>query len=109
MMFLLTLMVVVSSISVFISLYKYFFFSWDCNPVYLPRELSSFINFVDLFLTRQLWIYVITQFFWPTKSHIEEEDMVHELEKQQEQIDFDEKRKENPIRRAFTQNIGQQQ
>ena len=35
---------------------------------------------------------------------MEEEDMYNELEKQQEQIDFDEKRKENPIRRAFTQN-----
>ena len=29
---------------------------------------------------------------------MEEEDMYHELEKQQEQIDFDEKRKENPIK-----------
>ena len=68
-------MVSVSSFSLMIQIYKSLFFSHDCNPIYIPRELSSFINYVDLFLTRQLWIYVITQFFWPTKKHIKEEDI----------------------------------
>ena len=75
MLCLLYLMVSVSSFSLLLQIYKSFFFSHDCNPIYIPRELSSFINYVDLFLTRQLWIYVITQFFWPTKQHIEEEDI----------------------------------
>ena len=74
MMCILYLMVFCSTFTFIHTIYKYFFYSEDCNPVYLPREVATAIDYSDLFVTRQLWIYVISQFFWPTKSHIKDDE-----------------------------------
>ena len=79
-MFILYVMLAVSTYSTLNGLQKFIFFSSDCNPKYLPHEVSSLIDFLDMFVTRQLWVYITIQFFWPTKSHIREDDIyVNEL------------------------------
>ena len=89
MMCILYLMVFCSTFTFIHTLYKYFFYSEDCNPVYLPREVATAIDYIDLFVTRQLWIYVISQFFWPTKSHIKDDEVydsqVQHLEQNEKQ------------------------
>ena len=81
MMCILYMMVGVSTFTFCHMMYAFVFYSDDCNPVYLPREIASAFNFVDLFVTRQLWIYVVSQFFWPTKSHIEDNEIYDEEKK----------------------------
>ena len=77
MMFILYVMCAVSTYSFLNGLQKFIFYSSDCNPKYYPHELASFIDFLDLFVTRQLWIYVTLKFFWPTKQNVAEEDLYY--------------------------------
>ena len=58
MMFVLYLMLTVSTYSTLNGLQKFIFFSSDCNPKYMPHEVSSLIDFLDYFVTRQLWVYI---------------------------------------------------
>ena len=92
MMFILYLMLGVSSFSLLNGIQKYMFYSFDCNPKYIPHWLASFIDFIDLFVTRQMWVYITIQFFWPTKSHIEEDENYDKdysiLEDEEETFDF---------------------
>ena len=69
--FVLTMMLVVSTYSLANTLYKYFGYSKDCNPKILPHWVASLLDGINLFVTRQLWIYVISVFFWPTKKNLE--------------------------------------
>ena len=69
-------MIGVSTWTLINCIYRYNFFSEDCNPVYMSRELNSLVTFLDLFVTRQLWIYVVTQFLWPTKKQEKEDEML---------------------------------
>ena len=76
MMCVLYLMIGVSTWTLINNIYRYFLFSEDCNPVYMTRELNSLLHFIELFVTRQLWIYVVTQFLWPTKKQEKEDEML---------------------------------
>ena len=68
----------VSTFSSLNGIQKFIFYSKDCNPKYIPHEVASFINFIDYFVTRQLWVYAIIKSFWPTKAHEEEDDNYRE-------------------------------
>ena len=58
MMFILYVMLAVSTYSILNGLQKFIFFSSDCNPTHMPHEVSSLIDFLDYFVTRQLWVYI---------------------------------------------------
>ena len=52
MMFVLYLMLTVSTFSLINRMHKFFSYSADCNPKHIPHWLGSLFDFIDLFVTR---------------------------------------------------------
>lgn len=90
MMCVLYMMIGVSTWTLLNCIYRYYLFSEDCNPVYMTREFNSFVKFIELFVTRQLWIYLVTQFLWPTKKQEKEDEMLDiNIDRMDQNLDFE--------------------
>ena len=75
------MMLGVATFSTIYGVCKFFLYSEDCNPRYFSHSAASAFNFVDVFVTHQLWGYVTIVFFWPTKSNLDlDESIDHELQ-----------------------------
>ena len=60
------LMMGVSTFSFIISVWKFIFYSSDCNPKIIAHWFASLVDAITLFVNRQLWVYVVCASFWPT-------------------------------------------
>lgn len=50
------------------TMYKYFSYSADCNPINnLPLEVNSMFNLVAMICSYTFWLVPVVVFFWPTK------------------------------------------
>lgn len=57
----------------FYALYKYLFYSADCNPKNsLSLEVNTLLNFIGQTIDFLLWLIPFTIFFWPTKKHLKQ-------------------------------------
>ena len=66
----------------FYTLYKYFFYSADCNPLNsLSLEFNSFLTMFGLGTDFMFWLVPVMVFFWPTNTLVHDENTYRKAKK----------------------------
>ena len=64
------------------TLYKYFSYSADCNPINnLPLEVNSLFNLIAMICSYTFWLIPVVVFFWPTKREVQHERRYRNVKK----------------------------